>query len=252
METAKSKAERHIASAYIVVIMIFVVPALICGLSYSLESSASSTLPSNNSAVTHANTWAVYTMQGKSIPSTSTGTSATFFFPSNQTSAVVVTALTINQALNYTVTQISLLPSTNTAENIQLYFAIGSSNINYTILYQINTDLSIKNGTTIASVPLNIQTTPDYYSFPANDMIIFLIKNASLGSEFSASTQLKGSTNSAVNILLSPVVSIDIALIVLGLSALVLGVFSIPWIEMHTDKVMGYAKKYAKKVSRRR
>jgi len=73
METAKSNAERHIASAYIVVILIFVLPALIGGFSYSLESSASSTLPLSNSTVAQANTWAVFTIQGKSIPSTSTG-----------------------------------------------------------------------------------------------------------------------------------------------------------------------------------
>ncbi|MGC8585875.1 MAG: hypothetical protein ACP5L4_07185, partial [Thermoplasmata archaeon] len=209
---------------------------------------ASSTLPSSNSAVAQANSWAVYTMQGKPIPSTTTGASATFFYPSNDTSAVVVTALTIGNALNYTVTQISVIPSVNTAENIQFYLAIGASNTNYTILYQINTDLTIKNGTTIVSTPLNIQMPPDYYTFPAKDKIIFLIKNATLGSEFSASVTLKGSTNPAVNILLSPVGAIDISLILLGISALVLGIFSIPWIELHTDKVVGYAKRGIRKV----
>jgi len=112
--------------------------------------------------------------------------------------------------------------------------------------------LTVKNGTTVASIPLNIPMTPDYYSFPSKDRMIFLIESASLGSEFSSSVILKGSTNSAVNILLSPVASTDISLVILGLVALVLGIFSIPWIELHTDKVIGYAKKSMKKVRRRK
>jgi hypothetical protein len=252
METAKSKAERHIASAYIIVILIFVLPASIGSISYHLENMATSTLPSNNPAVIQANTWAVYTPNGKAIPSTTTGTTATFFFPNNQTSAIIITRLTVGQAMNYTVTQISIIPSVNTAENIQFYFAIGSSYLNYTILYQIDTNLSLKNGTTVSSVPLKIPITPNYYSFPSDNRFIFLIKNASLGSEFSASVLLKGSTNSAVNVLLSPEVSLNISLIILGLSALVLGIFSIPWIELHTDRVLTYSRNKLKVMRRRR
>ncbi|MFP3318870.1 MAG: hypothetical protein RXP98_06820, partial [Thermoplasmata archaeon] len=85
METAKSKAKRHIAGAYILVILVFVIPAIVGSTSYTLQSMASSQLPSGNTAVTQANTWAVYTLQGKSIPTSGT----TFNLPVNTTSAVI-------------------------------------------------------------------------------------------------------------------------------------------------------------------
>jgi len=236
METAKSKAKRHIAGAYILVILVFVIPAIVGSTGYTLQSMASSQLPSGNTAVTQANTWAVYTLQGKSIPASGT----TFNLPVNTTSAVIITALTVGEAQNYTITKLVLNPSVNVNENIQVYFAIGTSATNYTIMYQINTALTVKNGTTSANPQISIPITPDYYSFPATNHWIIIIQNLAIGSEFSGLIALYGSTNSAINILLSPQGTIDISLVLVGIFAVVLGTISIPWVEMHLDKPYRY------------
>jgi len=241
METAKSKAKRHIAGAYILVILVFIIPAIVGSTGYSLQSVASSQLPSGNTAVTQANTWAVYTMQGKSIPASGT----TFNLPVNTTSAVILTTLTVGEAQNYTITKLVLNPSVNVNENIQVFFAIGTST-NYTIMYQINTALTVKNGTTSANPQISIPITPDYYSFPATNHWIIIIQNLVIGSEFSGLIALYGSTNSAINILLSPQGTIDISLVLVGIFGLVLGTISVPWVEMHLDRPYTLIKSYVK------
>jgi len=242
METAKSKAKRHIAGAYILVILVFVIPAIVGSTGYTLQSMASSQLPSGNTAVTQANTWAVYTMQGKSIPASGT----TFNLPVNTTSAVIFTALTVSEAQNYTITKLVLNPSVNVNENIQVFFAIGTSATNYTIMYQIDTALTVKNGTTSANPQISIPITPDYYSFPATNHWIIIIQNLAIGSEFSGLIALYGSTNSAINILLSPQGTIDISLVLVGIFGLVLGTISVPWVEMHLDRPYSLIKSYVK------
>jgi len=236
METAKSKAKRHIAGAYILVILVFVIHAIVGSTGYTLQSMASSQLPSGNTAVTHANTWAVYTLQGQSIPASGT----TFNLPANQTSAVIITSLIVSEAQNYTITKLVLNPAVNVNENIQVFFAIGTSSTDYTILYEVDTSLILKNGTTVANPQISIPITPDYYSFPATDHWILILKNLTLASEFSGLIALYGSTNSAINILLSPQGTIDISLVLVGIFAVVLGTISIPWVEMHLDKPYRY------------
>ena len=75
--------------------------------------------------------------------------------------------------------------------------------------------------------------------FRSNHWII-IIQNLAIGSEFSGLIALYGSTNSAINILLSPQGTIDISLVLVGIFAVVLGTISIPWVEMHLDKPYRY------------
>ncbi|MGC9124430.1 MAG: hypothetical protein ACP5IB_10255, partial [Thermoplasmata archaeon] len=250
METAKSKAKRHITGAYILVILIFVFPAIIGTAEYSLELTASSTLTTTSASapITHVNTWSVYNLQGAPIPSSGN----TFNLPTNTTSAVIVTDLTVGEAQNYTITKLVFNPSVNVNENIEFYFAIGTSPLNYTILYQINSALSVKNGTVTANPQISVPITPDYYSFPASYHYIFIIKNMTIGSVFSGNVVLYGSTNSAINIILSPQGAINIILVLLGIFALVLGIISMPWVEMHLDRPYSLIKHHLKTYHARR
>ncbi len=236
---------RHIAAGYIIVILMFVLPAALGSSVYSMENTASQQL--SGTVVTDANTWSVWSPNYKNIPSSTTGTSGTFFFPSNDSSAIIFTALTVGIAQNSTVTQISLLPSVNINENLKILVALGSSYRNYTVLYQISTSLNLKNGTTTSSVPLNIPVQPYYYSFPSNYHFIIIISGASYGSEFSSNVILKGSTNTAVNILLSPIAWIEVTLAILGILAFILAIISMPWIELHTDMIARRMKHIARR-----
>jgi hypothetical protein len=73
-----------------------------------------------------------------------------------------------------------------------------------------------------------------------------------IGSVFSGNVVLYGSTNSAINIILSPQGAINIILVLLGISALILGIISMPWVEMHLDRPYSLLKHHLKTYHARR
>jgi hypothetical protein len=231
METAKSKAMRITIALFVVVLLTFFVPFGISQGMQNWASSASGTI--SGASVSEANSWFVYNMNGKSIPSTSTGSSATFFFPSNQSSAVVVTDLTVGHALNNDTSNISILVQTNVKETLTIYLAIGQSNTNYNELQYITITITNTSKPALAYFP----GQGYWYSFPSTDHFIFIVTGATYGSMLTGSVVLKG-VSGFESAFFNPQVWLSISLFFLGLVAFIGAIFAMPWIEMHPETII--------------
>jgi len=231
METAKSKAMRIVIALFVVVLLTFFVPFGISQGMQNWASSASGTI--SGTSVSEANSWFVYNMQGKSIPATSTGSSATFFFPSNQTSAVIVTNLTVGQAITNDVSNISILVQTNVKESLTVYLAIGQSNTNYNELQYITITITNTSKPALAYFP----GQGYWYSFPSTDHFIFIVTGATYGSMFTGSVILKG-VSGFESAFFNPQVWLSLALFILGIASFVGAIFAMPWIEMHPERII--------------
>jgi hypothetical protein len=231
METAKSKAMRIVIALFVVVLLTFFVPFGISQGMQNWASSASGII--SGTSVSEANSWFVYNMQGKSIPVTTTGSSATFFFPTNQTSAVIVTNLTIADAITNDVSNISILIQTNVKESLTVYLAIGQNNTNYNELQYITVTITNTSKPALAYFP----GQGYWYSFPSTDHFIFIITGATYGSMFTGSVVLKGLTGFE-STFFNPQVWLSLALFILGLASFIGAIFAMPWIEMHPERVI--------------
>ncbi len=231
METAKSKGMRIVIALFVVTLLTFFVPFGISQGFTNWSSDASGQLSGN--LVSDANYWYVYQMDGKSIPSTSTGSSATFFFPSNQTEAVIVTNMTTGSALQNDVTNISILVQTNVKESLTVYLAIGSSNKNYDELQFITISVTNTSKPALAYFP----GQGYWYSFPSTDHFIFVIVGATYGSMLTGSVVLKG-VSGFESAFFNPQVWIGVSLFFLGLFAYIGAIFAMPWIEMHPEAII--------------
>jgi len=231
METAKSKAMRIVIALFVVVLLTFFVPFGISQGMQNWASSASGTI--SGTSVSEANSWFVYNMQGKSIPATSTGSSATFFFPSNQTSAVIVTNLTVGQAITNDVSNISILVQSNVKETLTVYLSIGQSNTNYNELQYITITITNTSKPALAYFP----GQGYWYSFPSTDHFIFVITGATYGSMFTGSVILKG-VSGFESAFFNPQVWLSLALFILGIASFVGAIFAMPWIEMHPETII--------------
>jgi len=240
METAKSKAMRITIALFVVVLLTFFVPFGISQGMQNWASSASGTI--SGTSVSEANSWFVYSMQGKSIPSTSTGSSATFFFPSNQSSAVIVTNLTIAEAITNDVSNISILVQTNVKETLTIYLAIGSNNTNYDELQYITITITNTSKPALAYFP----GQGYWYSFPSTDHFIFIVTGAVYGSMFTGSVVLKGVTGFE-STFFNPQVWLSLALFILGLASFIGAIFAMPWIEIHAERVIAIGKRRARR-----
>ncbi len=243
METAKSKAMRIVIALFVVTLLTFFIPF---GISQGIQnwaSSASGTL--SGTLVSEANYWYVYQMDGKSIPSTSTGSSATFFFPSNQSSAVIVSNLTVGQALQNDVSNISILVQTNVKESLTIYLAIGSSNKNYDELQFITVTITNTSKPALAYFP----GQGYWYSFPSSDHFIFIIVGATYGSMLTGSVVLKG-VSGFESAFFDPQVWISLSLFILGIVAFIGAIFAMPWIEMHPEVIIPQKRLKNRKVRR--
>ncbi len=231
METAKSKAMRITIALFVVVLLTFFVPFGISQGMQNWSSSASGTI--SGTSVNQANYWYVYELNGKSIPSTSTGSSATFFFPSNQTSAVVVSNLTVGEALQNDISNISILVQTNVKETLTIYLAIGSNNVNYNELQYITITITNTSKPALAYFP----GQGYWYSFPSTDHFIFVVTGATYASMLAGSVILKG-VSGFESAFFNPQVWMSIALFFLGLFAYIGAIFAMPWIEMHPETII--------------
>jgi len=236
METAKSKAMRITIALFVVVLLTFFVPFGISQGMQNWASSASGTI--SGTPVSEANSWHVYSLDGKSIPSTGTGSSATFFFPSNLTSALVVTNLTVGQALTNDISNISILVQTNVKESLTIYLAIGQSNTNYNELQYITITITNTSKPALAYFP----GQGYWYSFPSTDHFIFVVTGATYGSMFTGSVILKG-VSGFESAFFNPQVWLSISLFFLGLAAFIGAIFAMPWIEMHPERVIAIGKR---------
>jgi len=236
METAKSKAMRITIALFVVVLLTFFVPFGVSQGMQNWASSASGTI--SGTPVSEANSWNVYSLDGKSIPSTGTGSSATFFFPSNLTSALVVTNLTVGQALTNDISNISILVQTNVKESLTIYLAIGQSNTNYNELQYITITITNTSKPALAYFP----GQGYWYSFPSTDHFILVVTGATYGSMFTGSVILKG-VSGFESAFFNPQVWLSISLFFLGLAAFIGAIFAMPWIEMHPETIIPVKRK---------
>jgi len=240
METAKSKAMRITIALFIVVLLTFFVPFGISQGMQNWASSASGTI--SGTSVSEANSWFVYSMQGKPIPATSTGSSATFFFPKNQSSAVIVTNLTVGQAITNDISNISILVQTNVKESSTIYLAIGQNNKNYNELQYITITITNTSKPALAYFP----GQGYWYSFPSSDHFIFVVTGAAYGSMFTGSVILKG-VSGFESAFFNPQVWLSLALFILGLASFIGAIFAMPWIEMHPERIIPVKRRRARR-----
>ncbi len=217
--------------SFVVVFLIFFMPFGISQGFQNWSGSAASQL--SGASVADANLLSVYALPSeKSIPSTSTGTSASFFFPSNVSQAIAVTNLTVGTALQNDVSNISVIISANVQETLTVYLAIGSSNKAYTELYF--TTVKIVN--TSKSVLAYFPGQAYWYSFPSSDHFMLVVTGAVYGSELTTMVTLKGVSGFEA-VFFNPQVWITITLLVLGIIAFAGTYFASPWVEVHTENI---------------
>ncbi len=240
METAKKKAERIVISSFVVVMLIFFVPF---GISQGFDNwSASASSNLSGASVANANLWTVSNLNGSaSIPVTTTSTSATFFFPSGVGSGVAVSNLTVGQALQNDISNISMQINANVKETVTVYLAIGSSNKAYSELYWMSATITNISNSYLIYFPGQAY----WYSFPSYDHFIFVISGAVYASEFVSHITLKG-VSGFESVFFNPQVWTTVTLLFLGIFAFVGAYFSTPWVEIHTENIKVYARKVTK------
>ncbi|MEM4067966.1 MAG: hypothetical protein QXV17_14020 [Candidatus Micrarchaeaceae archaeon] len=242
METAKKKAERIVLASFVVVLLIFFVPFGIAQGFQNWSSASASNLSGNS--VANANLWNVYQPNGTAIPATTTGTSATFFYPAKMGTANVVTNLTVGQALQNDISNISMHIGSNVKETLTIYLGIGSSNKAFSELYWMTVSITNISRSYLVYFPGQAY----WYSFPSTDHFIFVITNATYGSEFTAQVILKG-VSGFESAFFNPQVWITATLLFLGIFAFVGAYFATPWVEIHTEKIKGYVRTTRRRIS---